>query len=108
MCEVLLRSGVYKFYTYDIKEDHRNDDTKMNASKELVREFTYEKTYEPHDENLCSKCINWRDDRIHKCFTCEKEFLNTDTNYRLNGNICETCALKFEILTDSIHNQQYE
>ncbi len=94
MCEILMRNGVHKFYTYDIKEEHRSGEVGFKVSKELVREFEYEMEYDNplNTENLCGDCIGWQKDMKNRCRDCKKCFINTKENYQSNGNFCAKCS----------------
>lgn len=95
ICDIVLRKGVYKQYAYDIKEDYRTVDYKVNKSS--VREFFYYKEYyrKSDKEGLCVDCIDWEYQMRNKCWLCKKNFTNTKENYKYNGNMCSMCGLQF-------------
>ena len=99
MCEILLRNGTHKFYTYDIKEDHRSGEEGFKASKEFVREFEYIVDYNNplNTEMLCGDCLGWQGRMKNRCKGCERCFINTRENYKANGNYCEKCATGYQI-----------
>lgn len=96
ICEIVLRNGIYKFYSYDNREDKRESDIEFKAQKNNVREFvTIEEIHNIHDEKLCKNCVGWEKRMKDICWKCNNDFYNTKENYKLNGNLCEECALLF-------------
>lgn len=108
MCDVLLRQGNSKFYTYDIKEDHREGEVGFKASKECVREFSYSTEFNnPFNlEGLCSECVDWQQKVKNKCVSCDMNFINSGEHYKINGNFCGNCAMKAEVQTQHDHDQE--
>lgn len=97
LCGRLGRVGHFTFYTYDIKDHHRNEDFGFKASQEDVREFTYT---EPHDillnaEGLCAGCAGWRTRMKCTCWKCGVKFPNEFEHYKQHGNMCAGCAATF-------------
>lgn len=96
MCEILLRNGVFAFYTYDIKEDHRENGVEFKANKERIREFIYYKEYFEWHDQLCAECMGWEKNVKNKCWGTGVTFKNTKENYKLNGNMHPEYAQLFE------------
>lgn len=94
VCGIILREGFKNFYTYDIREEHRDGENELKASKECVVEFIYEREplYTKISDDMCSGCINWKSRMKDVCMTCDNDFDNTEDNYKLNGNQCPECA----------------
>jgi len=96
ICEVVLRKGKYKFYNYDNRDDRKEFDIKFKAIKKIVREFVTEEERDNFgSEILCKDCIGWENRMKDICWKCDNDFTNTKENYKLNGNMCEECALLF-------------
>lgn len=91
MCEILLRTGEHKFYTYHTSELLLSDT--FLISKNSIKEFSYIKIYpfEYPMPNLCHDCIDWEYKMRNKCVLCKKKFSNTKENYKHNGNVCNHC-----------------
>lgn len=96
-CEILLRQGECRFYSYDIKEFHR-EEGKFTASKELVREFSCDKAYVKESDDYCVSCLNEDLESLRKdwCYICNAHFNNTVENYKANGNFCPFHADKIQ------------
>jgi hypothetical protein len=100
MCDVLLRNGKHVFYTYDIKNDHREQGVGFKVSKELVREFEYELDFSNplNDYSLCKFCTDWEMDFSTVCGMCDKLFPNTKEHYKEHGNLCKHCIEEVDII----------
>lgn len=94
ICEIVLRTGLTTYYTYDTFTTHRDSDVGFKASKNLVREFTYQDYpySEKHSENLCVGCKDWKTDMKDKCAGCGSKFDNFKDYYKRNGNMCRICV----------------
>ena len=96
VCEIILQRGIKKHYSYDIRDEVRNDDMAHKISKEMVREFLEtEEVNNKHSETLCTDCVNFEKRIKNKCWTCDSEFINSVENYKLNGNMCVRCSYTF-------------
>lgn len=93
ICGVLLREDYHPFYSYDIREGHRNLDIEFTAISEPVREFvSIEKgKYPKHSKTRCIGCKNFEKGIKNKCYWCKSKFKNSEDNYKLNGNMCDGC-----------------
>jgi len=100
VCEILLRDGLFTFYSYDTHESHRNMEFKISTS--IIIEFSYrtEKHHKSSIDGLCVDCILWQTRVKHKCICCDSRFMNTEENYKLNGNMCDFCSLYYEVTYD--------
>lgn len=97
ICEMVLRTGLQTYYTYDIQDDHRDTGVEFKANKASVKEFVYqEMPYHPkYSDNLCSGCVDWDKRMKDICWNCDNDFTNTKENYKTNGNMCELCSAQF-------------
>lgn len=96
ICEIVLRKGIYNFYSYDNREDKRESDTKFHGQKNNIREFITIKEIDNIENNtLCKNCIDWEKKMSDICWKCDNDFYNNKEHYKLNGNLCEECALIF-------------
>lgn len=104
VCECLLRDNVCNFYTYDIKENKRENGVEFKVSKEVVREFIYkrEPMHLPVSDSMCSGCVGWEERIKDFCFLCDAKFPNTEEHYKLNGNMCQDCVLILELTHDPL------
>lgn len=97
MCEILLEKGIRKHYSYDIREDKRDEELIQKVSKELVREFLeLEEIDNKFSDTLCKSCFGWEDRMKDICFMCDNDFSNSREHYKLNGNMCPECATQFQ------------
>lgn len=103
MCEVLIRNGKYRFFTYDIRKDHRDGEEGFKASKEYVREFTYFENFNDGDGSggTCDACKALIKTIKHVCGNCGNPFNNTEENYKVNGNTCGMCSARFDQIETS-------
>jgi hypothetical protein len=96
ICEIVLRNGVHKFYTYDNKDNHRDTGVQLLASKEMIREFSYEKESSyPQEEGseICSGCAMIDYSSVKDiCYWCDNDFNNSVEHYHKYGNTCEQCV----------------
>lgn len=96
MCEIVLRDGFYKFYSYDNREDKRETEIEFKANKHKIREFVaYEERHNMLTDSMCKSCVGWEKRMKDICWKCDNDFYNNKENYKLNGNMCEECALLF-------------
>lgn len=96
MSGILLRKGWFTYYTYDIRSDFRNTDSKFVASKNRVIEFSY-RVYEDElsdDPNLSKGARDWETRISNTCRDCGKEFKNSKEHYKEYGNYCPDCLRK--------------
>lgn len=93
ICEILLRMGEYRFYTYHTSELLLSDT--FLISKNSIKEFSYIKIYPLvyPAPNLCHDCIDWEYKMKSKCVICKKKFPNDKQHYKENGNVCDNCAI---------------
>ena len=97
MCEVLLHDGERKFYSYDTKEQKRDEDLIQYTSKQSIREFLeIEIESNKFSETLCKSCVGWEKRVKDVCFLCDNDFKNSREHYKLNGNMCPECATQFQ------------
>lgn len=94
VCEIVLRTGKNKFFTYDNQEEYRGDSVDFKVNKAHIREFYYlrEAMYPPISDTMCAGCKNWQAKIKHKCWVCKDNFNNTESNFKINGNVCFDCA----------------
>lgn len=95
MCEIVLRNGLYTFYTYDNQLEHRPN-VEFKANKESIREFYYTKEYHELSDKLCSVCYGWQRRIKNKCWGTGMTFQNDKWNYKANGNMHPEYAKLFE------------
>ncbi len=102
VCEIILRSGLQIYYSYDIREQTRSEDLKLKISKEPVREFIHREfpLYPKATEVLCTGCIDWKSMIKDICVWCDNDFVNGEENYKLNGNSCNECTLLHSQVTN--------
>lgn len=96
ICELVLRTEPYTSYVYDIREDHREIEFKVN--KEYVIEFVYSENpyYKKHSDTLCEGCVDWEKTMKDICWSCDNDFYNNKEHYKINGNLCEVCVASSE------------
>ena len=99
MCEIVLRKGLHKFYSYNTKDRHLEDESDLKPNTKPVREFCTlkESSYPQATDTLCSGCLNWENDMKNYCWLCQSSFTNNKQHYKLNGNLCENCVPIFEL-----------
>lgn len=96
ICEVLLRKGIFNYYSYDIRENKR-EDVIPYVSKQLVREFLeIKKVNNKFSDTLCKDCQDWESKVKDICWKCDNDFNNSRENYKLNGNMCPECVTQFQ------------
>ena len=97
MCEIVLREGAYRFYTYDINEEFTQGYIGFGKDRRLVREFTYvkESEYPKATDCLCTGCVGWESKMKDDCYNCNCWFNNTKEHYKNHGNLCPDCARSF-------------
>lgn len=96
ICGIVLRVGLHEFYTYDNKDNHRDNGKQFLPSKEMIREFVYEKqsSYpQVNGSEICSGCAMIDYSRIKDiCYWCGRNFINSVEHYHKFGNTCEVCV----------------
>ncbi len=98
MCGIVLRKGTYTFYFYDNRDEKRENEFGFKINKSMIREFSYTVNKDNHnEENICRDCENWKIHMHNKCCECKKDFENTKENYKINGNMCPTCSIKYYV-----------
>lgn len=102
ICEIVLRKGIHKFYTYNTKDRHLEDESDLKPNTKLVKEYCVRKEslYPQFSETLCSGCADWESQMKNKCWCCRNVFENSKENYKLNGNMCVKCMPLFELNYD--------
>ena len=94
---------MHSFYTYDNRDTYRDSGVQFLVSKELIREFSYEKlpSYpQVGISDICLGCANIESRIKDICFWCDNDFNNNVENYKLNGNTCEDCVIRFQYNND--------
>jgi len=89
ICDCVLRDNWISYSYESVIKDKQN---MYHEYKQKVHS-----TYQPFNEHLCEGCIDWEERRKHKCFLCDTKFLNTQENYKSNGNLCEKCSKDINI-----------
>lgn len=111
MCDVVMREGIHRFYSYDNRDIHRENGIEFLASKEPVREFIFEEDLPPLEHpTLCNDCIGWEAKMKDICWFCDNDFDNSKENYKLNGNMCLECSAQFqdpETNVQKVNNYQF-
>lgn len=94
MCECRLEKGLHKHYYYYSGEFDK-DEVVVRTNKTFLREFLEETEYDnKYNDTLCKSCKGWK--KKNKCFMCLKGFKNSRENYKLNGNLCGDCVIRFQ------------
>lgn len=95
ICDIVLRKGTYKFYSYDTKEDKRDSEVQFKANKRDVKEFVDTKNLDNiGSETLCKGCLNWEEKMSDVCPRCDNDFYNNKEHYKQSGNLCDYCVEK--------------
>ena len=97
ICSIILRDGIFNFYSYDIKDEKRHTAVEFKPNKKFVREFASRETIENiFSETLCKTCADYKNRMKDICVRCDNDFYNNKEHYKEHANVCPVCVNQIE------------
>lgn len=97
ICDIVLRKGSFKFYSYDIKEEKRHTAVEFKPNKKMVREFVNTESRDNiFTETLCKGCADYKNRMKDICIRCDNDFFNNKEHYKEHANVCPVCVNQIE------------